>query len=112
MISIAQFDSPPQAGGTPTEPDFEQRARAALAALAARPGYLRGSLARSTDEDRWVLLTEWESVGAYRRALGHYEVKLHAAPLLGEALDISSSFEILASAAPGGAVEVFTSDRT
>jgi len=103
MISIAQFDS--------AEPTFEERARTALAALAARPGYVRGSLARSMDSAaHWVILTEWESVGAYRRALGAYEVKLHAAPLLGEALDGSSGFEMLASAAPDGTVTVHDSD--
>jgi len=92
--------------------DFADRARAALAALAARPGYLRGTLGRSTDEpDAWVLLTEWENVGSYRRALGNYEVKLHATPLLAEALDGPGGFEPLVDVAPGGAEIVRNSDR-
>jgi hypothetical protein len=69
-------------------------------------------LARSTDDlDAWVLLTEWENVGSYRRALGSYDVKLHATPLLGEAVDIASGFETLVEIAPGGAATVSRSDH-
>jgi quinol monooxygenase YgiN len=95
------------------EPDpFVERAHTALATLAARPGYLSGQLARAIDEpDQWCMVTVWESVGAYRRALSSYEVKLHATPLLAEAFDEPSAFEVLASAAPGGPVEVAGSDR-
>ena len=42
-----------------------------------------------------LLITEWESVGAYRRGLGGYEVKLAATPLLAQALDQPSAFEAL-----------------
>lgn len=93
-------------------PDFAERARAALEALAARPGYLRGTLGRSADEpDAWVLLTEWENVGSYRRALGNYEVKLHATPLLATAVDVPGGFEALLDVAPGGAAVAHGSDR-
>ncbi|MER5704028.1 MULTISPECIES: antibiotic biosynthesis monooxygenase family protein [Micromonospora] len=93
-------------------PAFTERAHAALAALAARPGYLRGELLRALDDPRhWCLVTEWESVGAYRRALGGFDVKVHATPLLAESLDEPSAYEALAAAAPGGAVEVNPSDR-
>ena len=93
--------------------DFANRAATALEALAARPGYLRGSVGRSTDDPgAWVLLTEWENVGSYRRALGNYEVKLHATPLLADALDLPSGFETLLDVAPGGAVLTQPSDRT
>ena len=56
-------------------------------------------------------MTEWESVGTYRRALGAFDVKVHATPLLAESLDEPSAFETLASAEPGGEVEVAASDR-
>lgn len=93
-------------------PDFADRARTALTALADRPGYLRGTLARSTDDDdAWLLLTEWENVGSYRRALGNYEVKLYATPLLGLALDVPSGFETLLDVAAGGETTVRASDR-
>jgi hypothetical protein len=92
--------------------DFAERAHAALAALAARPGYLRGTLGRSTDDPTaWILLTEWENVGSYRRALGNYEVKLHATPLLAAALDVPGGFEPLLDVAPGGAAISRASDR-
>jgi quinol monooxygenase YgiN len=95
------------------QPDpFLERAHTALATLATRPGYLSGRLARAVDEpDHWCLVTHWESVGAYRRALSSYEVKLHATPLLAEALDEPSAYEVLASAAPAGPVVVAGSDR-
>jgi quinol monooxygenase YgiN len=90
---------------------FLARAHAALAVLAARPGYLRGRLARSMDDPaHWCLVTEWESVGAYRRALGAYEVKVEATPLLAESQPEPSGYEVLASAEPSGPVEVTPSD--
>jgi quinol monooxygenase YgiN len=90
---------------------FVERAHAALAALAARPGYVRGELTRSLDEpEHWCLLTEWASVGAYRRALGGFDVKVTATPLLAESLMEPSAYETLASAAPGADVETHTSD--
>jgi hypothetical protein len=92
--------------------DFAERAQAALDALAVRPGYLRGSLGRSTDDlQQWVLITEWENVGSYRRALGSFEVKMLATPLLAEALDVPTSFESLLEIAPGGATVARESDR-
>lgn len=105
MIALTHFQD--------ASADFPERARAALAALAARPGYRRGSLGRSTDDpEAWVLLTEWENVGSYRRALGNYEVKLHATPLLASALDVPGGFETLLEVAPGGAAVTHDSDRT
>jgi hypothetical protein len=95
-----------------TQDEFAGRAHAALAALAERPGYQSGRLTRALDEPTaWTLVTEWESVGAYRRALGGFDVKVHATPLLALSLDEPSAFETLASAAPGGEVVVEASDR-
>ncbi|MBQ1075562.1 antibiotic biosynthesis monooxygenase [Micromonospora sp. C31] len=92
--------------------EFTERAHAALAALAARPGYLRGQLVRALDDPRhWCLVTEWESVGTYRRALGGFDVKITAVPLLAESLDEPSAYEALANAAPGGEVVRTASDR-
>lgn len=91
---------------------YTERAHAALRVLAACQGYLRGRLARAYDEpDQWTIVTEWASVGAYRRALSSYEVKLHATPLLAQSLDEPSAYEVLAEAAPGGTVTVGASDR-
>jgi quinol monooxygenase YgiN len=93
-------------------PDFAERAQQALTALAARPGYLRGTLGRSTDDaSAWVLLTEWENVGSYRRALSSYDVKMHATPLLATAIDLPSGFEELVEVTPDGASVARRSDR-
>src|SRR5262245_10125157 len=92
--------------------DFAEQAQVALQKLAACPGYRRGDLGRAFDDPQmWCLLTEWESVGAYRRALGAYEVKLHATPVLAQAIDEPSAFEPLVSAEPGGSVTLRSSDR-
>jgi heme oxygenase (mycobilin-producing) len=97
---------------TDTEDDFVERAHAALAALAERPGYRTGRLTRALDDTaHWCLVTEWESVGTYRRALGGFDVKVHATPLLALSVDVPSAFETLADAAPGGPVVPVASDR-
>jgi heme oxygenase (mycobilin-producing) len=91
---------------------FTERAHAALAALAACAGYRSGRLTRAFDEpEYWCLVTEWESVGSYRRALGAYDVKVTATPLLAESLNEPSAYETLAEAAPGGEVRTTASDR-
>ena len=50
----------------------------------------------------WVLVTEWRDIGSYRRALGNFDVKIHAQPLLTRAIDEVSAFEVLVEAATGG----------
>jgi hypothetical protein len=96
-----------------TQDGFVREAHAALAALAERPGYVSGRLTRAVDDPaHWTLVTEWESVGAYRRALGGFDVKVRATPLLARSVDQPSAFETLASAAPGGAITVTDSDRS
>jgi len=63
--------------------------------LAERPGYVSGQVGRNLDDPGlWVLQTEWEHVGAYRRALSSYDVKLGAVPLLSRAIDEPSAYEI------------------
>lgn len=75
---------------------FLERARTALATLAQRPGFMCASIGQATDEqDLFCLRTEWEGVGAYRRALSDYEVKLNVVPLLSTAVDESSAFEVV-----------------
>lgn len=106
MIAVLRFQ--PDAG----DEDFADQAQAALRVLARREGFVRGALGRSQDDcGDWMLLTEWESVGAYRRGLGHYEVKLTATPLLGQALDQPSAFEPLLSVGADGTETARASDR-
>jgi quinol monooxygenase YgiN len=95
------------------EEDFVRSGQEALEVLAARPGYLRGQLARAYDDPTvWCLHTEWDSVGSYRRALGNYDVKLRATQLLSRARPEESAFEPLATAEPGQPVEILNSDRS
>lgn len=91
MLVVSRF-AVPEAGGE----RFLDRARTALVALARCPGYRRGRIGRSADEpDRWVLVTEWEGVGAYRRALSSFDVRVQAAQFLGESCDEPSAYEVL-----------------
>jgi heme oxygenase (mycobilin-producing) len=91
VLVVTRFDVPEDEGSS-----FLERARAALVAFAARPGYVRGRIARAADDpSAWVLTTEWDGVGSYRRSLGAYEVKVHATPLLAQGRDEPSAFEVL-----------------
>ncbi len=96
-----------------TKPDdFVPAAHEALEALAARPGYVQGQLGRAYDDPtQWCLMTEWESVGTYRRALSAYDVRVRAAALMAQAVLEPTAFEPLATAAPGEAAVVAESDR-
>jgi quinol monooxygenase YgiN len=67
--------------------------------VSLQAGYLAGRIGRNVDEpELWVLVTEWESVGSYRRALSSYDVKLSAVPTLSRAIDEPGAYE---SAEPG-----------
>ena len=80
---------------------FLEHARTALAALAERTGYLQGRIGRAVDEPTtWVMTTEWSGVGAYRRSLSPYDVKVALAPLLVYGRDEVSAFELVASDPP------------
>ncbi len=59
-----------------------------LAALRARPGFLAGEFGTAADEEGLcALLTTWDGVGAYRRALSAAEVKIAGAPVWVHAVD-------------------------
>ncbi len=106
MLVVTRFDVPEAESAT-----FLPRAQAALAAFAARPGYLRGRIGRAADDpSQWVLTTEWVGVGAYRRSLSSYDVKVDAAPLLSLGRDEPSAFEVL-HASDGATEAVSVSGR-
>lgn len=64
--------------------------------LADKAGYLTGWIGRNLDEpDLWVLTTRWQNVGAYRRALSSYDIKLHGVPVLSRAVDEPSAYEVV-----------------
>jgi quinol monooxygenase YgiN len=76
--------------------EFRADLGAAREALAQRPGYVGGEIGRNVDEpDLWVLTTRWKNVGSYRRALSAYDVKVTAVPLLSQAIDEPSAYELV-----------------
>jgi quinol monooxygenase YgiN len=80
---------------------FREQAVAALRVLTARPGCTGATLGRAIDDPGlWTLTTTWQSVGAYRRALSAYDVKLGAVPLLHRAVDEPTAFEPLTTWTP------------
>ena len=83
---------------------FRAELNAAHDVLAQRPGYVDGRIGRNLDDPTlWVLTTRWDNVGAYRRALSSYDVKLQAVPLLSRALDEPSAYEVVE---PGTAMNI------
>jgi quinol monooxygenase YgiN len=64
-----------------------------LAALSARPGFRDAELGRSADDPSlWALVTRWDGVGAYRRALSAADVKITGAPVWLHAVDEPSVY--------------------
>jgi len=64
--------------------------------LAARPGYVDGTIGRNVDDpELWVLTTRWQNAGSYRRALGWYDVRVGAWPVLARAVEEPSAYEIV-----------------
>ena len=91
MLVVSRFRVPLEDGET-----FRAELQQALDSLAERPGHLDGTIGRNVDDpELWVLSTRWENVGAYRRALSAYDVKLRAVPLLSRALDEPSAYEVV-----------------
>jgi quinol monooxygenase YgiN len=93
-------------------PEFLALARPALEVLAEQPGFVAGEVGRALDDGAlFVLSTRWESVGAYRRALSAYDVKVHAVPLMYRAIDEPSAFEPVLASVDGG-IAAYRSDRS
>ena len=112
MISVTHFAVGGGDLGDLGDSDFADRARRALDVLAACRGFVRGSVGRSTDDaGAWVIVCEWTNIGSYRRALGKYDVRMSAAPLLAQALDIPSAFEQLVDVDAAGTTTGRASDR-
>lgn len=75
---------------------FRVELEAALEVLAQQRGYADGRLGRNVDDPAlWVMVTRWDDVGSYRRALSTYDVKMGAVRLLSHALDEPSAYEQL-----------------
>ncbi len=73
---------------------FRLGLEAAHAVLAAQKGYVAGQIGRNVDDpELWLLQTQWEGPGAYRRALSAYDVKVGAWEMLGRAIEEPSAYE-------------------
>lgn len=91
MIVVNRFRVP-----LAEQEQFRVLLQAALDTLAARPGHVSGVIGRNLDDpELWVLHTQWADVGSYRRALSAYEVKMTAVPVLSNALDEPSAYEVV-----------------
>ena len=81
-------------------------AREALAPLASQPGCLGSEIGAAIDDPSlMIVVTHWESVGAYRRALSAFDVKAQSIPFLSTAIDEPSAFEVLHRNAPDGTAD-------
>ena len=77
------------------------QASAAVQRLSRFDGFLEASLIRSVDEPNEVqILSRWENVGSYRRALSSTNAKLHIWPFLATVHDQPSVFETLIAVQP------------
>lgn len=102
MLVVTRFRVP-----TGEAAAFRDEVEAAREVLAACPGHLDSQVGRNVDDPQlWVLTTRWEHVGAYRRALSSYDVKVGAWHVLGRAIDEPGAFELVE---PGADLNV---DRT
>ncbi len=91
MLVVSRFRVPVDDGE-----EFRAELAAAHAVLAEQAGYVDGRVGRNLDDPAlWVLTTRWDTVGAYRRALSSYDVKLQAVPLLSRAVDEPSAYEVV-----------------
>lgn len=67
-----------------------------LVGFEAQPGFVSGTVGRAVDDPTiWVLETRWANVGAYRRALSSYDIKMSVVPLLSNAIEEPSAYEVI-----------------
>ncbi|MDA8372218.1 MAG: antibiotic biosynthesis monooxygenase [Nocardiopsaceae bacterium] len=98
MIVITRHAVPPE-----DTDGFLDRSAAALEVLGGRPGFKGSWVGRAADEPTlWTVVTEWEGPGYYRRALSDFEVRMAAVPLLSQAQDEPTAFEVVSRHRPGG----------
>ncbi len=89
MLAIARFQLPLAEAA-----HFETSLVAVLAAFALCPGFIDGEFGQNLDEvTLWSLVTRWENVGSYRRALSNNNVKLNATPILAQAIAEPGAYE-------------------
>ena len=89
MLAIARFSTPLAQAA-----EFEAQLSVTLDAFSACAGFINGEFGQNLDETTlWSLVTHWENVGSYRRALSNLNVKMNAIPLLAQAIDEPGAYE-------------------
>jgi quinol monooxygenase YgiN len=89
MLAIARFSTP-----LANAAHFEAQLATALEAFSACAGFVSGEFGQNLDDTTlWSLVTHWENVGSYRRALSNLNVKMNAIPLLAQAIDEPGAYE-------------------
>jgi len=89
MLAIARFSVP-----LADAAQFEAHLNAALEAFSSCAGFVSGEFGQNLDElTLWSLVTHWENVGSYRRALSNNTVKMNAIPILAQAIDEPGAYE-------------------
>jgi quinol monooxygenase YgiN len=90
MLAIARFSTPLAQAA-----EFEAQLSVALEAFSACTGFVSGEFGQNLDDPSlWSLVTHWENVGSYRRALSNLNVKMNAIPLLAQAIDEPGAYEL------------------
>ena len=70
--------------------------REAVSLLATKEGFVDARVSRAIDDGALVTLElSWDTVGSYRRALSSYDVKVQVVPIMSQALDEPTAFEVL-----------------
>ena len=83
MIAIARFRV-----SNSQSAQFLRDIERALQVFSEREGFVTGDFGQNLDESElWSLVTHWENVGSYRRALSSTQVKMEVVPLLATAID-------------------------
>lgn len=89
MLAVARFSVP-----LADAAHFEAQLSTALEAFSKCKGYVSGEYGQNLDElTLWSLVTHWENVGSYRRALSNNDVKMNAIPILAQAIDEPGAFQ-------------------
>ncbi len=89
MLAVIRYSVPAER----TE-EFTTHAREILDLFAAQPGHRAGRLGRAADDTSvWVLTSEWEGAGFYRRALSAARMVMY--PMMSLMINEPNAFEVL-----------------
>lgn len=79
--------------------EFADRLATAVEVLSRQRGFVAARTGRNADDPELLALSmEWENIGSYRRALSPYEVKVAAVPILSQAIDEPTAYDLIGSA--------------